>query len=101
MMTLDPELVDRALDLAPGCYVERDGGDYYVLTADDRRLGEGFKDRADTRLFLCWLGGDPIPEGWLVTSASNWNFAEVTLPNRTVATIWLRTTSERFPSWRL
>lgn len=97
---ISPDLADRALDLAGGCYVERDGGDYYVLTARDARLGEGFADRADALRFLCWLGGDPMPVGWRVTTAASWNFAEVSLPNRTVATIWLRSVEGRFPSWK-
>lgn len=99
--TIDSELVDRALDLAGGCYVERDGGDYYVLTANADRLGDSFKDRADTRKFLCWLGGDPIPAGWEVATHGSSYDATIMIPGGRQATIWLRAVAKRFPNWRL
>lgn len=95
------ELLLRIAVVAPGCYTERDGGDWYVLAPDHDRMAEDFVDRDDARRFLCWLGGDPLPAGWRVEPHNGGrHYYEIIIPNRSqVATIWTCATKAAFPNF--
>ncbi len=93
-------LATRMAHLAPGFYTERDGGNWYVLTPDGEphheRLAEDFADRDDARRLVCFLAGDPAPEGWAMKRRTK-SYAELTRAGETVALVWLDGIERRFP----
>jgi hypothetical protein len=100
-MAEDINLLARTLQLARGFYTERDGGPWYIVTPNHGdRIGEGFANRDDARRLLCWLAGDPMPEGWSIDIRPNSNGHDVHIPGRDRATIWKRSVAKYFPNWQ-
>ena len=94
-------LTERMKRMAPGYYTERDGGRWYIVTPDHGdRVGEEFKDRDDARRFVCWLAGDPLPEGWTLRACGDGRIAyDLTIPGQySPATVWARTCRNLFPA---
>lgn len=97
----EAELIEGVKAKAPGHYTERDGGYWYCVTPDHGgRTGEDFKNRSDARRFLCWLGGDPLPEGWTFERCGDGRITyTLRIPDQYVeATIWMREIRRLFPA---
>lgn len=86
----------RMIRLAPGFYTERDGGLWYVLTPSHDRLGEDFHEREDARRFVCFLAGEPAPEGWALARRTK-SYCELTGVTRGPAILWLAEIEKSFP----
>jgi len=98
----NPKILARVKEIAPGCYTERDGGDWYALaptTSDIGRLAEGFGDRDNARLLLCFLAGDPLPKGWRLTPNGKGGLSyDIEIPGDYTATLWARDARKLFPA---
>jgi hypothetical protein len=100
-MDISNFLSARMQHLAPGVYTERDGGRWYIVTPDHGdRLGEEFKDRDDARRFVCWLAGDPLPQGWTFTRNGDGRICyDLQIPGQYApATVWARPCRAMFPA---
>lgn len=89
----------RMAVVAPGYYTEQDGGRWYVVTPDHSdRVGEEFADRDNARRFMCWLAGDPMPEGWTLRRCGDGRLAyDLNIPGQSgPATVWARTCRKLF-----
>jgi hypothetical protein len=82
--------------LSGGCYTERDGGPYYVVAPGEFRIAEGFDKRDDARALVCWLAGEDLPKGWVVTDMNDLSI-DVEIPKRATATIWTKDCRKVFP----
>lgn len=99
-MHRDDELIGRVRQSAPGCYTERDGGDWYVIGPGETRLAEGFATRRSAHECLLWLAGDPVGAGFLIERRSDL-FCEVrSRRNGEISTVWAKEAMRAFPSAR-
>ena len=82
-----------------GCYPERDGGLWYVVTAThDSRLGEDFRSKDAAIAFLKWLQGEPMPDGWEIENRKHRHCDLVCQKDWLHATIWTAVVAEWFPA---
>lgn len=96
--TPETTLLERVKAIAPGFYTERDAGPWYVIAPGGQRIAEDFHNRDDARRLICFLAGDPLPAGWdLVKSGTGDLAADIVIPNRPRATLWLKATRTLFP----
>ena len=94
-----PGLVARIKEIAPGCYTERDGGNWYALTPDHDRLGEDFERRDDGRRLILWLAGDDLPKGWAFKPCGDGRLSyDVDCGQGFRATLWIRAARRAFPA---
>lgn len=83
---------------APRHYIERDGGDWYVVTpTHDSRLAEGFHKRDDALHFLAWIVGVPFPDGWAISERKD-RHCDLDCGQGYPATIWTGVVSAWCPS---
>lgn len=100
----DEALKLRMQQIAKGFYTERDGGPWYIVTPDHGdRIGEDFNKRDDARRLMCWVAGDPAPEGWSIEPSGDGRIAfHITVPGQySTATLWARTVRKHFPNFKL
>lgn len=96
----DDNLIGRVRQSAPGCYTERDGGDWYVIGPGETRLAEGFATRRSAHECLLWLAGDPVGAGFVIERRSDL-FCEVkSRRNGEYATVWTKEAMRVFPTAR-
>lgn len=88
----------KPLDAArPRHYVERDGGDWYIVDeTHGSRLGEGFRRREDAVACLAWLGGAPMPDRWSISERRD-RHCDLDCSQGYPATLWTRVVSAWFP----
>ena len=97
MSKSESELIAKIKEIAPGYYVENDGGDYYcVVPTHDDRIGEDFKNKKDALKFILWMAGEEKPEGWEIGRIGT-IAADLDCGQGYGATIWTRTVIEKFP----
>lgn len=91
-------LSDRVKLIAPGFYIESDGGDWYCIAPGDfGRVGADFSKPTDAlRLILC-LAGDPLPDGWSIQARSSNLSADVECGQGYSACLWRREAAKLFP----
>jgi hypothetical protein len=99
-MTRDtPELLARVKEIGPGCYTERDGGNWYSLAPDHDRLGEDFERRDDARRLIIWLAGDDLPQGWTLKPCGSGHLSyDIDCGQGFRATLWIRAVRRAFPA---
>ncbi len=100
-MTDEKTLIETINRIAPGHYVERDGGYWYcIVPGHGSRSGEDFRRKVDALRFICWLAGEAMPEGWKITPAGNLGRVhyDIAIPNEPTATLWIRTVRALFPA---
>ncbi|RUW81539.1 MAG: hypothetical protein E5V52_02060 [Mesorhizobium sp.] len=90
------ELIQAIKSLAPGYYTERDGGDWYSVTAYHDRVAEDFARRDDARRCILWLAGEPMPDGWRITRGGDLS-CDLDCGQGYRATIWTRSVAKAFP----
>lgn len=92
-------LSERVKLIAPGFYIERDGGDWYCIAPGDfGRVGADFSRPTDAlRLILC-LAGDPIPDGWAFKARSGGLSADIECGQGYDACLWRREAAKIFPA---
>jgi hypothetical protein len=91
-------LIGHMKRIAPGYCTERDGGRWYALAPNHDRIGEEFARRDDARRFVCWLAGDPLPDGWVIQRHGSGCIAyEIVIPGQYSATIWTRAVARHMP----
>ena len=91
-------LQERVKHVAPGYYTERDGGDWYCVTPDHcSSVAEGFARRDDAPRCLCWLAGDPQPQGWRIVAANGLSADLDCGQGSMPATVWLKPARDVFP----
>ncbi len=100
MVDISKFLSARMRHEAPGFYTEQDDSPWYVVTPDHcDRIGEDFRNRDDARRLVCWLAGDPLPEGWRLECHGSGDLSyDVIIPGQPRACIWARTARKLFPA---
>ena len=81
----------------PAHYIERDGGDWYIVTeTHDSRLGEGFRRRDAAVACLAWLNGAPLSDGWSISERKD-RHCDLDCAQGYPATLWTRVVCAWFP----
>lgn len=97
MLQNQQDLVNRCRALAPGCYTERDGGNWYALNPAHLRMAEDFARRDDARRFILWLAGDPMPAGWEIRPNGDGTLSfDIECGQGFPATLWIREVQRTF-----
>lgn len=89
------DLIAQMEKLAPGCYSEQDGGDWYLLAPSHQRLAEDFGKRDDARKMAIALATDQLPEGWSIVR-NNSMFMTIDVGQGFEATVWVSECKKHF-----
>lgn len=92
-------LSDRVKLIAPGFYIERDGGDWYcVAPGEHGRVGADFSRPTNALRLILWLAGDPLPAGWEIKSRRGSISADIECGQGYHACLWRREAAKLFPA---
>lgn len=92
-------LSERVKLIAPGFYIENDGGPWYCIAPGDvGRIADSFIRPTDAlRMILC-LAGDPLPNGWQVKPRTSKLSADIECGQGFDACLWRRDAAKLFPA---